>query len=130
MAYTPKIGIAELKKKGFLSEDDFFQHLASENNYMDENSAKQFYMSLVRTVTTDLKIKGVCVLPHMGYFALVKRASGYVFSGSSRRKIEGKYVLKFYPAQKWRDYFSELESRPGIEGKLDSREKLLGRIID
>lgn len=113
-------------RKGFLKDERFFRLLSEENNYVDPASIKDFYMGLIRVITKDLKTTGVCKVPHLGYFALVRQKDKLGLTGQVRSMVRGKYVLKFYPKEAWRDYFTKLESLPGLEGKLDPREKLLG----
>jgi len=130
MPANPKIGIRQLSKKGVLSEDRFFQLLSEQNNYVDKENLKNFYMSLVRVVTNDLKKNGVARLPHLGDFALVKQKDKMGLAGTMRKMITGKYVLKFYPKEAWRKYFTKFSGRSGLEGRLDPREKVLGNILD
>ena len=130
MPTTPPIGIRELARKGVLNEDRFFRLLSEQNNYVDPQTVKDFYMGLVRTVTQELRQNGVARLPHLGDFALVKKKDHIGWAGKVQRMFQGTYVLKFYPFEKWRAYFTKLGEKQGLEGKLDPREKLLGNTLD
>ena len=127
---SPKIDIRALEKKGILNEDRFFRLLSEQNNYVDPKTTKDFYMGLVRLLTKELKENGVVRLPHIGIMAMVKQKDRIGWAGQFQRIISGKYILRFYPKEAWRKYFNKLEERPGMEGKLDPREKVLGMDLD
>lgn len=130
MTYKPPIDLRELSKKGILDEDRFFRLLGEQSNYADPKVAKDFYMGFVRHITKELKDNGVVRLPHIGDMALVKQKDHIGWAGQFQKMICGKYVLRFYPKEVWRDYFTLLEKKTGQEGKLDPREKVLGRDLD
>lgn len=130
MPTVPPIDTRELEKKGILDEGRFFRLLSEQNNYVDPKTVRDFYMGLVRLITDELKENGVVRLPHLGMFALVKQKDKPGWAGQFRAMIIGKYILKFYPKEAWRKYFSKLEEKSGREGKLDPREKVLGKNLD
>jgi len=127
MPHTPKIGLRELQKKGVLNEDRFFMLLAEHCNYVSPETLRDFYMGLVRHITKELRKNGVVRLPHLGDFALVKQKDKLGWAGKYQRMLEGKYMLKFYALQVWRQYFIGLSEKPGLEGFLDPREKVLNK---
>lgn len=127
MSRTPPINIRALGLKGVLDEDRFFRMLSEQNNYVDHQTIKDFYMGLVRLATKELRENGVCRFPHLGDFALVKSRDRLGWAGKYQQMITGKYILKFYPLERWRKYFGALEGRSGIEGALDPRQKVLGQ---
>lgn len=129
MAHTPQIDVRALAKKGVLDEDRFFRLLSEQNNYVDTKTIKDFYMGLVRLATQELRQNGVVRLPHLGDFALVKQKDRMGWAGQFQTMLQGKYMLKFYPKETWRRYFSKLSEKTGREGALDPREKLLNREI-
>lgn len=130
MAYKLPINLKELNRQGILDERRFFRLLSEQNNYVDPKTVEDFYMGLVRMLTKELKDNGVVRLPHMGDMALVKQKDRLGLAGKYQKIIKGSYVLRFYPKEKWRDYFHKLEDRPGLEGRLDPREKVLNKDID
>ena len=130
MPHTPPIKIRELLKKGMLNEDHFFQLLSEQNNYVDIKTVRDFYMGLIRVITGELRKNGVVRLPHLGDYDLVKQKDKLGWAGQYQRMILGKYMVKFYPAQKWRQYFTKLSEKSGLEGKLDVREKFFGQILE
>jgi len=130
MPTVSPIDLRALAKKGILDEDRFFRLLSEQNNYVDTQTVKDFYMGLVRLITKELRENGVSRLPHLGDFALVKVKDKVGWAGQFRRMIYGKYVLKFYPKEAWRKYFTKLGERTGREGELDPREKVLGRTLE
>lgn len=129
MSHKPPIDIKSLAKSGVLDEDRFFRLLSEKNNYVDVGTVKNFYMGLVETITKDLRDNGVARLPHLGDFALVKKKDHIGWTGKIQQMIRGKYILKFYPKQSWKQYFTKLEEKTGREGALDPREKVLNREI-
>ena len=127
MSYTSQIDVRELGKKGVLDEDRFYRLLSEQNNYVDHKTVKDFYMGLVRVITKDLRDNGVCRLPHLGDMALVKQKDKIGWAGKFQKIIKGSYLLKFYPKSVWKQYFVELSKKDGLDGRLDPREKILGR---
>ena len=130
MSHKPPVDIRELRKKGVFNEDRFFRLLSEQNNYVDPKTVKDFYMGLVRLLTQELKANGIVRLPHLGDLALVKQKDHIGWVGKMQAMIKGSYVLRFYAKDQWRDYFHKLGNKPGIEGKLDPREKILNRDMD
>jgi|GEM_PF-2895939 len=127
MAQKSKIEIKELAKKGVLNDKTFYRLLSEQNNYIDEDSSKAFYMALVRVVTKQLREQGVSRLPHIGDLALVKQQDKMGLSGKVRIFLKGKYAIRFYVNLTWKKYFTTLAAQPGKAGKLDPREKVLDR---
>jgi len=130
MATVPPIDVRALAKKGIFDEDRFFRLLSEQNNYVDAKTVKDFYMGLVRLLTKELRENGVVRLPHIGDFALVKAKDRIGWAGQFRRMLYGKYILKFYANYAWRNYFLKLGEKPGKEGELDPRQKILGRTLE
>lgn len=129
MPHNPPINISELEKQGVFNKERFFRLLSEQNNYVDPKTVQDFYMGLVRLLTQELREKGVVRLPHLGDFALVKQKDKMGRVGKRNIMISGKYMLKFYPNNSWRKYFSKLSEKPGREGALDPREKILNKIL-
>ena len=130
MAHTPKIGIQELKKRGHLDEKVFYRLLGEQCNFMAPEAVKDFYMGLVRHLTSELRKNGVVRLPQLGDMYLLKQKDSYGWMGKVQGQIRGRYMLKFKGNEAWRAYFTKLAEKDGREGALDPREKLLGMIID
>ena len=131
MPRKPKIKLKDLKKSGLLKEEVFYQKLSAENNFVETKIVKDFYLSLMRVISRDLLKYGIIRLPHMGHFALVKQKDRIGLAGKYRKMIRNKYVLKFYPMEIWRKYFTRrIKERSGLEAKLDPREKILGQDLD
>jgi nucleoid DNA-binding protein len=130
MPHTPKVDIKALKKSGAFDEARFFRLLSEQNNYVNQDTVKVFYKGLVRLLTAELKENGIVRLPHLGDIALVKQKDKIGWAGQYQRMITGKYMIKFYPKDAWKKYFSKLAEREGYEGSLDPREKLLNRVIE
>ncbi len=112
MPHQPSINIRELKKKGVIDEEQFYQELAAECGHISVEMAKRFYGALVKVTSRKLKADGVSRLPHMGDFALVYQKEKTALVGTRRMFLHSIRVLKFYPHQKWRQYFSSLNHTP------------------
>lgn len=125
MSYSPPINRRELKKSGIFDEDRFFRLLSERCNYIDKETAKTFYMALVKLIVSELRANGVIRLPHLGDMALVKNAPRSVLVGKSRVIKEGMYVLKFYVTDVLKAYFSKLNASFGWDQKMDPRQKVL-----
>lgn len=100
----------ELKKQGFLKEDDFFKLLAANCNYIDEETVRNFYSSVIKTITKELREKGFCRLPYLGDFALVPQKAKILLAGKNQygmqlRQVKAIRCLKFYPKEAWKQYF-------------------------
>jgi hypothetical protein len=130
MARKSPINVKELTKRGLTSRVRFFRLLSEQNNYVDPEVVEKFYMGLVRLITQELRTNGFIRLPHLGDFAMLKQKDRVCWAGKFKRLVTGKYLLKFFVSEKWRDYFTALEEKTGLEGKLDPREKVLGYILD
>lgn len=130
MARKSPIEVKELAKKGFTNEVRFFRLLSEQNNYVDSKTVQDFYMGLVRLITQELRTNGFIRLPHLGDFAMLKAKDKVAWAGQYQRLLTGKYLLKFFVSEKWRHYFTGLEKKSGTEGKLDPREKALGKTLD
>ena len=109
MPHKPPIERRELKRKGFLNEDDFFRKLQASCDYVDEATVRRFYLGLVKTITKELRDIKVVRLPHLGEFALVPQKPKTLIVGN-RREVRGATVLKFYPKFAWRQYFTAKEN--------------------
>lgn len=108
MAYTPKINIRGMKKMGvILNENEFFRLISAECNHIDQDLAKAFYKGMVQVITRELKTKRVVNLPHLGYFSLIKQQDSFGWIGKTQGLIKGKHLLKFYPNENWREYFTD-----------------------
>ncbi len=119
--------LREIKKTGVLNDKKFYQDISKRCNYISEDSVKEFYMALVKTVTAGLRENGIIRLPHLGDMALVRQKDKMGLSGQKKMLIEGAHMLKFYPDYAIKGYFSELGR--ATQRKLDPSEKLLGKKI-
>lgn len=129
MAHNPNLNLREMKKSGLLDEDRFFQLLSEKCNYIDKETAKTFYMAMVKVVVSDLRTNGICRLPHLGDMAIMKQKPRSVLAGTVRKIMQEMYVLKFFPKEALRIYFSKLDESFGGKQKLDPREKILNQIV-
>lgn len=122
MPHTPPIKLSELAKSDLLKEDRFYQLLSEKCNYLDKDTARAFYMGLVKTISQELRTNGVIRLPHLGDMALVHMKPKSVLVGMTRQVVSGLYALKFYPNKSFREYFAKYRES---NQNLDPREKIL-----
>ena len=116
MPHKPPINRHALRKKGFFDEERFYRLLSEHCGYIDPVVSKRFYLGLVKAVTGELRTRGLVRLPHLGDFALVWQKSKSGFSGRigkehTRTLLPPTRMIKFYPNDGWRKYFSILRDR-------------------
>lgn len=123
MAYPTPFSKKELKKKGIINEKELFRMISEKMNFADDAVVKAFYNALVKSVTTQIRTRGFSRLPFLGDFALVwqKEKTGYVGRDSmtgkpQRTMLPPKRVLKFYPNDNWRQYFSKMDATKSQDG--------------
>lgn len=109
MPHIPPINRRELGKSGLLKEDRFYQLLAARCNYVDDKIVKSFYLALVKLVVSELRANKVIRLPHLGDFALVEQKPKTALVGKFRKFIGAIRIVKFYPKDALRQYFSKLD---------------------
>jgi hypothetical protein len=105
MPHKPPFSRRELKKQGLLDEKKFYKDLQANCDYVDEDTVRQFYLAVVKTVTKELRDHKVARLPHLGDFALIPEKPKKLLQGN-HRVYRAAEVLKFYPKPAWREYFS------------------------
>lgn len=130
MPTVPPIDRRSLKKEGLFDEKRFYTLLSEKNNYMDPKTMERFYMGFVKMVSKELKEKGFVHLPHLGEFAVVRMKDKMAWAGKIRQMVHGKYMLKFYPKEVWKNYITSTKNKEGYSARLDPREKILNREIE
>lgn len=126
MAHKPPINRNELQYQPVLKADRFYQALANNCNYIDKETAKSFYMGLVKLITDDIKTMGIARLPHIGDLALVKLPPKSMLAGKQRVIMKDLYLIKFYIEHNYRSFWNMFTSD---RSNLDPREKLLNKTI-
>lgn len=129
MAGRSPINVRELAKKGIFNEDRFYRLLSENCNYMDPKATKEFYLGLVRLVSSELRTNGVIRLPHLGDMALVALAPKVGLEGKVKKMMGVKYMLKFYIHYALKKYFSKYSEAAGENALIDPREKLLNQEV-
>lgn len=125
--HKPPINLGALSKAGAFDEDKFYQEYAEQCGYIDAEQAKKNYMALVRTMTKQLRAKGVVRLPHLGTFAVVWQKDKWGLAGKEMRRLPGVYAVKFYIIKSWKEYWTQFAQGSIAEGSLDPREKVLNK---
>lgn len=107
MPHTPPL---KNFKKELLNDERFFRLLGEQNNYVDATTSRDFYMSFVQLITSELRTHEFLQLPYLGKWALVQQKSRLGWVGKTRVIIGNQKVLKFYPDQKLRRYFNNRQN--------------------
>ena len=74
---------------------------------MDQDTVSTIYMGMVKLVSQELRTNKIVRLPHLGDFALVEQKSRPAWTGRAHVQLGAKDILKFYPKEALRRYFSK-----------------------
>jgi len=105
MAWTPPIKRRE--KKNLLNDKRFYRLLSEQCNFADRDTLFIFYTGLVQVVAQELRRHKVARLPHLGDFGLVEQKPRPGWMGKVHVHMVARDVLKFYPKERFRRYFSK-----------------------
>ena len=105
MPHTPPINLKQLKARGMLDEEQFYNDVAIEA-HVDPESVKKVYMAMVRVITTRLLNNFGTRMPHLGDFGLplFKSKTGRV--GTRSVKMAPRRAVKFYPKTTWTQHIA------------------------
>lgn len=120
MAWTPPTKY--LKNKETLDSERFFRLLGQQSNYIDRDTAFIFYMGLVALIGDELRKNKIVRLPHLGDMALVMQKPRPAWCGRMHAVIGSREVLKFYPKEHLRRYFSKRQGSPRFSEILPPEE--------
>ncbi len=112
MSWKPPINYKE--NKDLLQDERFYQLLSKELNYLSRDEVFIIYVALVQVVERELRRNKVVRMPHLGDFALVKRASRPGVAGRHQVMLPEHEVLKFYPKQRLKRYFAERQKQARV----------------
>ena len=110
MPWTPPVKY--LKRKELLDEDRFFRLLGMKSKFIDRDTAFIFYIGLVELIGAELRVNKFIRLPHLGDMALVEQKPRPAWIGRMHVVIGSREILKFYPKEKLRRYFSKRQGPP------------------
>jgi nucleoid DNA-binding protein len=110
MAWTPPT--KHLKNKETLDSERFYRLLSEQSNFIDPDTSFLFYMGLVVLISDELRKNKIVRLPHLGDFALVEQRSRPAWMGKLHAVIGSREILKFYPKERLRRYFSKRQGLP------------------
>ncbi len=110
MAWTPPTN--RLGKKNLLSDKRFYRLLSEQSNFIDPDTAFLFYAGLVALIGDELRKNKIVRLPHLGDFALVEQKPRPAWCGRMHAVIGSREILKFYPKERLRRYFSKRQGFP------------------
>ena len=100
-----------LKRKELLDEDRFFKLLGLKSKFVDRDMAFIFYMGLVELIGAELRANKFIRLPHLGDMGLILQKPRPAWVGKAHVVIGSREVLKFYPKERLRRYFSERQGQ-------------------
>jgi nucleoid DNA-binding protein len=104
MAWTPKT--QHLKSSELLDKKRFYRLLSAQTNFIDPKTTMLFYTGLVFLIANELEKHKFVRLPDIGDLALVEQAPRPAWCGRMHAMISRRFVLKFYPKQRFRQYFN------------------------
>ena len=81
--------------------------LAEQCNFANEDTIFLFYTGLVQVVAQELRRHKMARLPHLGDFGLVEQKPRPGWVGRARVYLDARQVLRFYPKERFRRYFSK-----------------------
>jgi hypothetical protein len=119
MAWTPPIN--RRGNKELLSSKRFFRLLSEQFNFMDPDTTLVFYAGLVALIGDELRKNKIVRLPHIGDLALVTQKARPAWIGKVHAVIGCREVLRFYPKEKLRRYFSKRQGSPLFQEVLPPR---------
>ena len=88
--------------------------LSEQSNYVSDNAVRQIYFGLARLIVLQLRKKELLRLPGIGDFALIEQKARPAWVGRKQVRIAARKVLKFYPAEHMKRYFSEWQGPHSI----------------
>jgi nucleoid DNA-binding protein len=112
MSWKPPINYKANKE--LLRDERFYQLLSKELNHLSRDEVFIIYVAMVQVVERELRRNKVVRMPHLGDFALVKRASRPGVAGPHQVMLPDHEVLKFYPKQRLKRYFSERQKQARV----------------
>ena len=110
MPWTPPTKY--LKRKELLNDKRFYRLLSEQTNFIDPETSFLFYIGLVALVGDELRKNRFVRLPHLGDMALVEQKPRIAWLGRTHAVIGSRSILKFYPKEKLRRYFSKWQGPP------------------
>lgn len=110
MAWTPPV--QHLKRKELLDKDRFFRLLGLKSKFVDRDTAFIFYMGLIELIGAELRANKFIRLPHLCDIALVMQKPRPAWVGRAHLVIGSREILKVYPKENLRRYFSKRQGPP------------------
>ena len=100
-----------LKRKELLDQERFFRLLGLKSKFVDRDMAYIFYMGLVELIGAELRSNKFIRLPHLGDMGLIPQKPRPAWVGKAHVVIGSREVLKFYPKERLRRYFSKRQGQ-------------------
>lgn len=110
MPWTPPTKY--LRKKNLLNEKRFYRLLSEQTNFIDPETSLLFYIGLVALIGDELRKNRFVRLPHLGDMALIEQKARPAWLGRTHAIIGSREILKFYPKEHLRRYFSKRQGPP------------------
>ena len=110
MAWTPPVKY--LKRKELVNDKRFYRLLSSQTNFIDPETTFLFYIGMVELISDELRKNSFVRLPHLGDFALITQKPRVAWMGRMHAVIGTREILKFYPKERLRRYFSKRQGSP------------------
>jgi len=110
MAWTPPVKY--LKRKELVNDKRFYRLLSEQANFIDPETSFLFYIGLVSLIGDELRKNKFVRLPHLGDFALITQKPRPAWIGRMHAVIGTREILKFFPKERLRRYFSKRQGPP------------------
>ena len=110
MAWTPPLKY--LKRKELVNDKRFYRLLSEQANFIDPETSFLFYIGLVSLIGDELRKNKFVRLPHLGDFALITQKPRVAWMGRMHAVIGTREILKFFPKERLRRYFSKRQGPP------------------
>ncbi|MDO8513937.1 MAG: hypothetical protein Q7S50_00110 [bacterium] len=105
MAWVPPT--KHLKTKELTDSKRFYRELSAMCNFVDDETATQWYIGLVRLISQELRNNKFVRLPHIGDLALSPQKRKVAWCGKAHVYLGPTETLRFYPHDKMRRYFAK-----------------------
>ena len=85
----------------------FVEKILPNTNYQDAELAEMVYLGILRTILSELREKGVVILPEFGTFKVYKHKGrrAHDISTGGMIQVPEMNTVKFSPGYKLREYF-------------------------
>lgn len=92
-----------------LTEDEFFDAVSRESNFLDPELVRKVYFGMVKAMTREIRNKKIVKLPGLGHFLMVPRVEKRV-GVHGGKIVPAHHVLHFRPIDALKEYLRRVFS--------------------